>query len=1329
MSSKFRPYQKEIDDAIYNELNKENRCIVKAFCGTGKSNIMAYGKAFQHHKLKVYVFPSLSLIDQFKNDYLNECKDVLMISSESTTDKDDISKFMKKISNKTICITYNSFHLLNEYKINMCIFDEAHHAIGETYQELIFNNTNIDKSCFFTATPKTANGIDMLKDCGKIVYDYPYLRGVAEGYLNPFEIRVDLFGDNTINNIYDSIARAYYKTGNNRILTFHSDVNTESPTSVRNFVNKKEMTKSFKRVVKEFPTMKGPSIQMLGFYSELKLKERRDILKEFDTCEDVFILSSCETMGEGIDTKNANMCVFADAKTSFVKIIQNIGRVVRKQFGVDKPHSTILLPIYINKTKYEECKTAEECDAVIREEMKKGQDFTPILNVMSALKQEDEDLYDICLYYPNNYSPKEMEHNFKAQGYTIGQEQELEEIFDDDLEEVAERDNIQIDIHTDSLEEPIISYGESERVVSILQTEDKYCKIEGEEKAIKPPKRIRLDVHTNTDIQVLWKIENIDLGSCLLDCEVNDNWEERLEELREFVEREKRKPNYIIKTEKSLWYYLCDQCKHYKKHKFKNKPNKCVKWEEFIETYKEYFKSLDETWDENFNKLKQFMNDKKRRPRKDFTQKIKEKLSIIEIAEEKILGVWLSTQLENYKNKKNGLKNNKERCNIWENFLEEYKKYFKSLDEIWNEQFEELTQYITKYKKIPIHTTKLGSWLCTQKKSYKKKEDGFKNNSERCKKWKNFLEKYNEYVKTDIDIWNDNLEELKQFIIDKKRRPNKRKENETKLGVWLTGQITNYKTKTQGFKDNPERCNQWEEFLEEFGAYFNSLDELWNDNLEELKQFINKEKKRPSQSIKEEKTLSCWLTAQISNYKNGFNDNSEKCNQWETFLKKYKEYIKSDDDIWNERFEEITHFIIKEKRKPSQIINEENPLCNWLCKQISNYKTKTGGFKDNLKRCTQWENFIIEYKEYFNSFDEIWNEHFEKLKQFMNKEKKRPTDKTNKTLSCWLQNQLLNYKTKTNSFKDNEERYNQWSIFIEDYKEYFNSFDEIWSYNLQLVKDFMNKHKIKPKENINEKEENALSKFITTNKKKYKMKTEWVNDNPERCKQWEDFLEEYKEYLNPKKSMTLKPTKEPTESTEQKRQRIKTEISELHQKYKTLTSANLSKLFKNKTKWEHYHTISEKNEESFPKESIPRNQIITELDKIKTKRPKKIVDMGCGKANISKHFTGDKRFEFTNYDHVSNDDSVEECDISQVPLEDDSAEICILSLAMWGSNCKEYIAEAHRILETNGTLYIIEPTKRWTNVEPADRLRELLSGFIIKKETIEKFTMFIAVKI
>ena len=44
---------------------------------------------------------------------------------------------------------------------------------------------------------------------------------------------------------------------------------------------------------------------------------------------------------------------------------------------------------------------------------------------------------------------------------------------------------------------------------------------------------------------------------------------------------------------------------------------------------------------------------------------------------------------------------------------------------------------------------------------------------------------------------------------------------------------------------------------------------------------------------------------------------------------------------------------------------------------------------------------------------------------------------------------------------------------------------------------------------------------------------------------------------------------------------------------------------------------------------------------------------------------------------------------------------------MWGSNCKEYIQEAYRILESNGTLFIIEPTKRWSE---KDEQQNIISG-------------------
>ena len=51
MQSKFRYYQTEADDAIYNELITHNKCIVKMFCGTGKSLLMRYCKSTKKQKL------------------------------------------------------------------------------------------------------------------------------------------------------------------------------------------------------------------------------------------------------------------------------------------------------------------------------------------------------------------------------------------------------------------------------------------------------------------------------------------------------------------------------------------------------------------------------------------------------------------------------------------------------------------------------------------------------------------------------------------------------------------------------------------------------------------------------------------------------------------------------------------------------------------------------------------------------------------------------------------------------------------------------------------------------------------------------------------------------------------------------------------------------------------------------------------------------------------------------------------------------------------------------------------------------------------------------
>ena len=204
----FRPYQQDAFHAIENELLTKQKCIVKMFCGSrvlssdktncvrvadssGKSRIMHNLVKHYNLQLSVFVFPSLSLIDQFHIDYLKETPHVLKISSdkESTTDTKIIIKFLKKNTHKIICITYQSFELLldnlQDNKIDICCFDEAHHAVGNTYQKLIFNDNNfITKQIFFTATPKNANGIvmydrnDLDKSmCGNLVYYKVLMKG------------------------------------------------------------------------------------------------------------------------------------------------------------------------------------------------------------------------------------------------------------------------------------------------------------------------------------------------------------------------------------------------------------------------------------------------------------------------------------------------------------------------------------------------------------------------------------------------------------------------------------------------------------------------------------------------------------------------------------------------------------------------------------------------------------------------------------------------------------------------------------------------------------------------------------------------------------------------------------------------------------------------------------------------------------------------------------------------------------------------------------------------------------------------------------------------
>jgi superfamily II DNA or RNA helicase len=149
----YRYYQQEADDAIHN--NDQSRCLVVMFCGTGKSLVMRNCKSVQNKKLVVYVFPSLSLIEQFHSSYLMDFDQdsILRLSSDtetdSTTDPLAVIEFLDMPQNKIVCVTYQSYQTLmcclGDNRVDVGVYDEAHHVVGEKYQKVILETDVCDK--------------------------------------------------------------------------------------------------------------------------------------------------------------------------------------------------------------------------------------------------------------------------------------------------------------------------------------------------------------------------------------------------------------------------------------------------------------------------------------------------------------------------------------------------------------------------------------------------------------------------------------------------------------------------------------------------------------------------------------------------------------------------------------------------------------------------------------------------------------------------------------------------------------------------------------------------------------------------------------------------------------------------------------------------------------------------------------------------------------------------------------------------------------------------------------------------------------------------------
>jgi superfamily II DNA or RNA helicase len=374
-------------------------------------------------------------------------------------------------------------------------------------------------------------------------------------------------------------------------------------------------------------------------------------------------------------------------------------------------------------------------------------------------------------------------------------------------------------------------------------------------------------------------------------------WADNLEAVCNYIDEHKKRPSNTSKDKrtKQLGGWITTQTQTYKK-KAKIMSNLEIrkKWEDFTEKYSEYFKSNEEIWNDSLEAVSKYIDENKEKPLRSIKDKKIKKL-----------GKWISHQTTNYK--KNVRIMSDPICRKkWEDFTERYSEHFKSNEEQWNDNLEEVSVYIDEYKERPSQyskdkrTKQLGSWLYYQTENYKKNAQIMSDPIYR-KKWEDFTEKYSEYFKPGEEIWGENLEELSVYIDEHKERPTTSNKDKRikKLGMWVSHQTTNYKKKTHSMSNLLYR-KKWEGFKEKYSEYFKSNEEQWGDNLEAVSLYFDGHKKRPSTRSKDKRTkqLGAWINTQNNNYKKKtwIMSNLIYRKKWEYFKGKYSEYFKSGED-------------------------------------------------------------------------------------------------------------------------------------------------------------------------------------------------------------------------------------------------------------------------------------------------------------------------------------------------------------------------------------------------------------------------------------------------
>ncbi|XP_055627523.1 ribosomal RNA-processing protein 8 [Toxorhynchites rutilus septentrionalis] len=132
----------------------------------------------------------------------------------------------------------------------------------------------------------------------------------------------------------------------------------------------------------------------------------------------------------------------------------------------------------------------------------------------------------------------------------------------------------------------------------------------------------------------------------------------------------------------------------------------------------------------------------------------------------------------------------------------------------------------------------------------------------------------------------------------------------------------------------------------------------------------------------------------------------------------------------------------------------------------------------------------------------------------------------------------------------------------------------------------------------------------------------------------------------------------------------------------------------------------------------PLNRIIKNIQKLA--QDQIIADFGCGEARLAESVP----HKVYSLDLVAHNESVIVCDMANTPLENNSINVVVFCLSLMGTNVRDFLLEANRVLKVGGSLRIAEVSSRFDDVKQFIDCVQKCGFLVVNKDLKHKLFYF-----